>query len=75
MKAIHLNNSKYPAGSRKDRHANIFHTNGLIDEDELKELVTSRIFKEIPLILETPENEGISHKEEIEMILKEWGSY
>ncbi|WP_423798720.1 deoxyribonuclease IV [Neobacillus sp. SAB-20_R2A] len=75
LKAIHLNNSKYPAGSRKDSHANIYHTNGLIDEDELKELVTSRIFKEIPLILETPDDEGISHKEEIEMILKAWGSY
>jgi deoxyribonuclease IV len=73
LKAIHLNNSKYPAGSRKDRHANIFANNGLIDEKDLKSLVTSKLFKEIPLILETPDDEGISHKDEMEMLKKKWG--
>lgn len=72
LKVIHLNNSKYPAGSRKDRHANIFGQNGLISQTELKDLVTSPILKEIPLILETPDDEGVSHQEEIEMIKKKW---
>ncbi|WP_066321779.1 deoxyribonuclease IV [Bacillus sp. FJAT-29814] len=72
LKIVHLNNSKYPAGSKKDRHANIFSNNGLILDKELKRLVTSPILKEIPLILETPDDERVSHQEEIEMIKKKW---
>ncbi|MCM3570355.1 deoxyribonuclease IV [Neobacillus mesonae] len=73
LKVIHLNNSKFPCLSRKDRHANIFFGNGLIPVEQLKELITNPILQFIPLILETPDNEGISHKEEIEMLLKKWG--
>jgi deoxyribonuclease IV len=73
LKGIHLNNSKYPTGSKKDRHANIFHTNGHIDEAQLKELITSPVFKGIPLVLETPDDEGTTHKEEIEQLKKNWG--
>jgi deoxyribonuclease IV len=72
LKIIHLNNSKYPTGSKKDRHANIFQ-NGLIEVESLKAIVTSPIVKHIPLVLETPDDEGITHKEEIEQLLKKWG--
>nr|WP_311315853.1 deoxyribonuclease IV [Neobacillus sp. MER 74] len=73
LKAIHLNNSKYPTGSKKDRHANIFHTNGLIQAHQLMELITSPVFKGIPLVLETPDDEGMTHREEIEMLKQKWG--
>ncbi|WP_053363212.1 deoxyribonuclease IV [Bacillus sp. FJAT-27251] len=73
LKAIHLNNSKYPAGSRKDRHANIFKS-GCIKEQELEELVRLPLLKDIPFILETPDDEGVSHKEEIKL-LYQWNSH
>ncbi|MEH7098030.1 deoxyribonuclease IV [Neobacillus vireti] len=73
LKVIHLNNSKYPTGSKKDRHANIFNSlNGYINADQLKELVRSSVLARIPLILETPDDEGVSHKEEIDMIMQKW---
>ena len=72
LKAIHLNNSKYPTGSKKDRHANIFYRNGHIHEDQLKEFITSPVFIGIPLVLETPDDEGMTHKEEIELLKQKW---
>jgi deoxyribonuclease IV len=72
LRIIHLNNSKYPTGSKKDRHANIFQ-NGLIREGFLKDIVTSSILKHIPFVLETPDDEGITHKEEISLLNKKWG--
>ncbi|PLS00981.1 deoxyribonuclease IV [Neobacillus cucumis] len=73
LKVIHLNNSKYPTGSKKDRHANIFNShNGYILEDHLKAFVKSPMLSGIPLILETPDDEGISHKEEIVMLKQKW---
>lgn len=72
LKVIHLNNSKYPTGSNRDRHANIFH-NGLIKEKSLQEIVTSPVVKHIPFVLETPDDEGISHQEEINQLYQKWG--
>jgi deoxyribonuclease IV len=72
LKVIHLNNSKYPAGSMKDRHANIFQ-NGYITEEQFNGLIASPILKNTPLVLETPDDEGISHMEEIEQVKQKWG--
>jgi deoxyribonuclease IV len=72
LKIIHLNNSKYESGSKKDRHANIFQS-GLIKEEFLGDIVTSSIIKHIPFVLETPDDEGITHKEEIDQLYKKWG--
>jgi deoxyribonuclease IV len=71
LKVIHLNNSKYPTGSRKDRHANIFNT-GYIREKQFRSFVLSPIVGEIPLVLETPDDEGITHKDEIQQLLSRW---
>ncbi|MGJ7921183.1 deoxyribonuclease IV [Neobacillus sp. LXY-4] len=67
LKVIHLNNSKYPTASRKDRHANIF-SKGQIKAESLMQLVTSPILKDVPFILETPDDEGITHRMEIEWL-------
>ncbi|MEH7417319.1 deoxyribonuclease IV [Neobacillus drentensis] len=73
LKVIHLNNSKFPTGSKKDRHANIFNSsNGYINVEQLRQLVTSPVLEGIPLILETPDDEGVSHREEIEMLKQKW---
>jgi deoxyribonuclease IV len=73
LKAIHLNNSKYPTGSKKDRHANIFSSNGHIKAEQLQGLIQAPVFKAIPLVLETPDDEGTTHKEEIERLKQNWG--
>jgi deoxyribonuclease IV len=72
LEVMHLNNSKYPTGSKKDRHANIF-KNGYIDEQQFKSFILSPTVSEVPLVLETPDDEGISHKEEIQQLIKNWG--
>lgn len=72
LKAIHLNNSKYPSGEGKDRHANIFNA-GYIKEDQIEELVSTPMFIDIPFILETPSDLGISHGEEIGLLYEKWG--
>ena len=65
LKAIHLNDSMMPFGSRKDRHATI--GNGEIGEETLIRFLTHPRLKGIPVYLETPlEDEG--HKEEIRRI-------
>jgi deoxyribonuclease-4 len=63
LKAIHLNNSVYPSGSMRDRHANIH--NGCIEVSQMKTLIKSALIKELPMILETPSSEKYAHKDEI----------
>ncbi|MDD7208523.1 MAG: deoxyribonuclease IV [Lachnospiraceae bacterium] len=49
---FHINDSKNPMGSHKDRHENIGF--GAIGFDALKEVVFHRDFEDVPKILETP---------------------
>jgi deoxyribonuclease-4 len=52
VKAIHLNDSKYPYGSNKDNHANI--GRGFIGEQHFRQILQSSQIGDIPIILETP---------------------
>ncbi|MFA6494994.1 MAG: deoxyribonuclease IV [Candidatus Paceibacterota bacterium] len=54
--AIHLNDSKVPAGSSKDRHENI--GEGLIGATALKQFVMHPAFVNVPMILEVPGFDG-----------------
>jgi deoxyribonuclease-4 len=65
LKAIHLNDSKYPAQSRKDRHANIGH--GFMGEEMFTELLKSSFAHNIPIVLETPVIGG-THENEIKWV-------
>lgn len=65
VKVIHLNDSKNPLGSRKDRHANI--GQGQIGLAALKAIVHHPAFSQIPKILETPYEPGI-YKQEIAIL-------
>lgn len=69
LKAVHLNNSKYPTGQRKDRHANL--KNGFINEQQLTSFLYSPVIQNIPLILETPNEEKYTHEAEIKLV-KNW---
>ncbi|WGI37043.1 deoxyribonuclease IV [Mesomycoplasma lagogenitalium] len=69
LKVIHLNDSKNPLNSHKDRHANI--GEGYIDKKILKKIVHDPLFDNIPIILETPwKDEGPIYDQEIEYLLK-----
>ena len=52
LKVIHLNDSKFPLGSRKDRHMHI--GKGYIGLEAFKVLVNHKHLKNLPFILETP---------------------
>lgn len=64
LKAMHLNDSKGDLGSRRDRHECI--GRGKIGIEAFKFVMKSKWFKDVVLIIETP-NEG-REKEEIEML-------
>jgi deoxyribonuclease IV len=55
---FHVNDSKRPLGSRVDRHAHI--GRGCIGLDAFARLVNDRRFRDLPMLLETPKEEGRS---------------
>ncbi|MEA2022241.1 MAG: deoxyribonuclease IV [Candidatus Caldatribacteriota bacterium] len=55
LKVIHLNDSKYPLGSHKDRHMNI--GEGFIGLEGFRLMVNHKHLKDLPFILETPKRE------------------
>ena len=65
LRAVHLNNSKNPLGSHKDRHARI--VDGVMPLDAIARIINHPALRELPFILETPnENEG--YAEEIRLL-------
>lgn len=64
LRAIHLNESKKPLGSHVDRHDNL--GKGLIGMDTFKRIMRDERFNDIPIILETPDEE--LWKEEIVLL-------
>ena len=69
IKCIHINDSKNPLGSHKDRHENIGY--GTIGFDNLIKVIYNERLGDIPRILETPYvNEIAPYKYEIDNIRK-----
>ena len=66
--AIHLNDSKNPLGSHKDRHEKL--GLGCLGEDALKRIVTHPALQGKPFILETP-NDDAGYIKEIQMV-QDW---
>jgi len=67
LKCIHINDSKNPRDSHKDRHENLGF--GTIGFDNLLKIIYHDKLKDIPKILETPYVEGYPpYKKEIQMI-------
>ena len=65
LKALHLNDSKNPYGSHKDRHACL--GEGSLGLDTFRAIVNHPVLRELPMILETP-NELPGYKKEIELL-------
>ena len=68
LKAIHLNDSKNPFESHKDRHEKI--GEGAIGAEAIKRIINHEKLKDLPFFLETP-NEIDGYEQEIKQ-LKEW---
>jgi deoxyribonuclease IV len=56
LRVLHLNDSKRPLGSRRDRHEHI--GRGTLGLDAFRRLVNDRRFRCLPMLLETPKTEG-----------------
>lgn len=67
LKAIHLNDSKMPFASHKDRHEKI--GQGSIGLDAIVRIVNHKKLKELPFILETP-NDLAGWAQEIKLLRK-----
>ncbi|MDE5715347.1 MAG: deoxyribonuclease IV [Anaeroplasmataceae bacterium] len=67
LKAIHLNDSKMPFASNKDRHEKI--GQGTIGLDAIVKIINHPLLKDLPFYLETP-NEDEGYKSEIELLKK-----
>lgn len=67
LRAIHLNDSKNPLGSAKDRHACI--GDGFIGLDALSAVTSHPILRGLPFYLETPHDKVAEYGDEIELIL------
>jgi len=57
LHAVHLNDSKHPLGSRKDRHEHI--GRGEIGEEAFRLLLNDRRFRNIPMALETDKDDDL----------------
>jgi deoxyribonuclease-4 len=60
LRVLHLNDSKKPLGSRRDRHEHI--GRGELGLDAFRRLVNDRRFSRLPMLLETPKTEGRTAK-------------
>ncbi len=56
LKALHMNDSKKPLGSRVDRHEHI--GQGCLGLEPFRRIVNDRRFRGLPMMLETPKAEG-----------------
>ena len=65
LKALHINDSKNPMGSHKDRHACI--GEGHIGLEALVRVVRHPALKDLPFILETP-NDAAGYAREIALL-------
>ena len=65
LKALHINDSKNPYASHKDRHACI--GEGSLGVETFRQIVTHPVLKGLPMILETP-NELPGYEKEIKLL-------
>jgi len=63
LAAVHLNESKYGSGSRRDRHAPV--GRGMIGDEAIGWLLSIPEVRAVPIVLETPEEAGASHRDQI----------
>jgi deoxyribonuclease-4 len=64
IKAFHLNDSKQPLGSRRDRHEAI--GRGHLGLEPFRNLLNDKRFRKVPMYLETPK--GTEDDEDLDVI-------
>jgi len=69
VQAIHLNDSKLPPGSHRDRHERI--GKGYLGKKGLLNLITHPLLLQLPMILETPVDDYYQYGEEI-VLIRSW---
>ncbi|HXV46808.1 MAG TPA: deoxyribonuclease IV [Nitrososphaera sp.] len=67
LKFIHLNDSKFPLGSNRDRHEHI--GLGYIGEEGLAAFLNHRAIRGLPIIMETPIDEKRGDEQNLKVIL------
>lgn len=65
LKAVHLNESLNPCGSRKDRHARM--GEGALGLDTIERIINHPALRDLPFIMETP-NDTPGHAKEIALV-------
>lgn len=66
LKALHVNDSMFPLGCHKDRHARI--GEGCIGLDALLAFVNHPALNQLPMILETPQEDLLGYAREIALL-------
>ena len=69
LKAMHLNDSMNPTGAHKDRHAKI--GEGFLGTDTFADIINHPCLKDLPFILETP-NELDGYAKEIDLLRNQY---
>lgn len=69
LKALHINDSLFPLGSHKDRHARI--GEGCIGLDALLAVVEHPALTDLPMVLETPQEDLKGYAREIRLLRRE----
>ena len=66
LACIHLNDSKHGRGTNKDEHAHV--GDGEIGEDGMRAVVNHPDLLDVPLVLETPTEDGRSYEWNIQRV-------
>ena len=67
LRCLHINDSKHPLGSHKDRHENI--GDGLIGEQAFARLINDKRLAHLPMVLETPMgDDDLGHARDLEKL-------
>jgi deoxyribonuclease-4 len=66
LECVHLNDSKHECGTNKDEHAHI--GEGHIGEEGMRAFVNHEDLREVPLVLETPTEDGKSYAWNIDRV-------
>lgn len=69
LKYLHVNDSLFPLGSKKDRHAPI--GEGCMGTEALQRLVHHPALRHLPMVLETPQKDNDGYAREIALLQKE----
>ena len=66
LACVHVNDSKYPRGARRDRHANL--GEGTIGRDAFAHLLRAPELAQVPLIVETPDDDEQGHARDLALL-------